>query len=396
MNRKKRRNCLKAAVLASLLGLTIILNAPLAAAGGLQVDNRWSLEYDMLILVPNKAIATEFERLKELHDGEGIKTRVRTLQNPNDRTADSVRNIIKNAYTNSHITYVLIAGNQYLFPSEYMWSGMEFIVSDQYFACLDDPFYNDFTAEVYVGRALVSNGADAERFVSKTHAYYHDGDWDHLKNVLMVGEQVDFVYGGNWMNALTWEIPGKYDITTLYECQGDWTGDELVNMLNTPHGYHIINHMGHAQPYKAMKLVHPDRNAGSDEAYLNELTNSHSSKNDLFFVYSQSCFAGAFDQPDNWAEYITAKDRDGAFAVVANAGTGYYIEGNVDESPSQMFQAAFMREALYNGRTLGEANQISKTSAYFQAQLYGHHQMNKIEHCYFQTNLLGDPAIKLH
>ncbi len=396
MDIKKKRYCLKSTLLASLALLLLLLSAPPAAAGGLQVDNRWSLEYDMLILVPNKAIQAEFDRLRELHESEGIKTRIRVLQNPADRTADRVRQIIQNAYNYSDITYVLIAGNHYLFPSHEMWSGMEFIVSDQYFACLDDPFHTDLDAEVFVGRAPVSNGADAERFVSKTHAYYHDGDWNHIKNVLMVGEQVDFVYGGNWMNALVWEIPGKYDITKLYESQTNWTGDNLVNMLNTPHGYHVINHMGHGQPFEAMKLVHPDRNAGSDEAYLDELTNSHNSKNDLFFIYTQACFPGAFDQPDCWAEYITVKDRDGAFAVVANAGQGYYIQDNIDESPSQMYQAAFMREAMMNGERLGAANQISKSSAYFQAQLFGHHQMDKIKHCYYQTNLFGDPAIRLH
>jgi hypothetical protein len=395
MNAKKKRFCLKAASLTCLLGLVIILNAPPAAAGGLQVDSGFSLEYDMLILVPNIAIGKQFDRLRVLHESEGIKTRLRVLQNPAQREAPYVRGIIQNAYANSHITYVLIAGNHYLFPSYYVSSSLETIVSDQYFACLDEPFNTDFEAEVYVGRAPVANGADAERFVSKTHAYYHDGDQGHIEKVLLVGEQVDFVWGGNWMEQLRWEIPGRYDIHRLYESQGSWTGDDLVSLLNTPPGYHIINHMGHGDVYQAMKLV-AGGNVDPDEAPISDLTNSHSGKNDLFFVYTQSCHPGAFEFTGCWAEFITVKDRDGAFAVVANSGIGYYIQDNIDDSPSQMFQAAFMREALMNGETLGAANQISKTSAHFQAQLFGHPQMDKIRHCYYQTNLFGDPAIRLH
>lgn len=70
--------------------------------------------YDLLILTTD-ALNTGFEPLKEAHDASGTATVIKTLTDVGASDLDSVRNYIKDAYTNWGINYVLIGGDDGVF-----------------------------------------------------------------------------------------------------------------------------------------------------------------------------------------------------------------------------------------------------------------------------------------
>jgi hypothetical protein len=78
---------------------------------------------------------------------------------------------------------------------------------------------------------------------------------------------------------------------TLYEHQAPWDTSDLVAYFNS-NTMNVVNHMGHANESYVMKM-------GQSDAV--GLTNTNP-----FFVYSQGCYAGAFDIADSMAEQFTS------------------------------------------------------------------------------------------
>jgi hypothetical protein len=114
-----------------------------------------------------------------------------------------------------------------------------------------------------------------------------------------------------------------------------------------------------------------------------------------FFVYSQGCYSGSFDNRtttagsytdyDCIAEHFVA-EANGAFAVIMNSRYGWGNRYTTD-GPSQHFDREFF-DAYFDEdmKNLGMINQDSKedSAGYVSADPYG-------RWCCYQTNLFGDP-----
>ena len=118
----------------------------------------------------------------------------------------------------------------------------------------------------------------------------------------------------------------------------------------------------------------------------------------LFFIYSQTCLAGSFDnwvpgdyyyEWDSFAETFTVEIPHGAFAVILNSryGLGRY---DSTDSPGQRYHLAFI-DALFNKdiRELAKANQDSKEVNIWRVN------ENGMRWIHYQTNLLGDPQVAI-
>jgi hypothetical protein len=110
-----------------------------------------------------------------------------------------------------------------------------------------------------------------------------------------------------------------------------------------------------------------------------------------FFVYSQTCLAGAFDSNDCFAEHLTVKSDHAAVAAIMNSRYGW---GEVDstDGASQRFDRQFW-DAIYNESiyTYGEANQDSKSDNINMINAYE----GSIRWCYYTINLFGDPSLAI-
>jgi hypothetical protein len=378
-----------------------------------------SNKYDLLIITTNE-FKDHFIPLKNVHDSEGISTEIVAIEDifvfPNYLTPENIRNYIKQEYSEKGIEYVLIGGDHDVIPSKLLWveawSGGEQTImpSDIYYACLDGTYnYDnddlwgepkdgengknvDLIAEVYVGRAPVGSIEEVDNFVNKTilqiNSNYNSG------TALFVGEYLwsnPDTWGCDYMDELidqcknhmytTNGIPSDiYTIEKLYDRdhpEHNWPVTDLINMINK--GVKMINHLGHSYYGYNMKMTNED---------MLSLTND-----EPFFIYSQGCMAGGFDDPDGYdciGEYFTVKTDKAAFAVIMCARYGWGVVGSTDGA-NQRFHRQFV-DAIFgeNITQIGKANQDSKED-----------NINKISKscmrwCYYEINLLGDPTLELY
>jgi len=374
--------------------------------------------YDFLIITTN-TLKSGFEPLKAAHDAMGVLTVIKTLTDIGGSDLESIRNYIRDAYTDWGVSYVLIGGDAPIIPAPMLWvSGMDenttyyedTMPSDIYYACLDGPYnYDgdgnwgephdgtnggdvDLIAEVYVGRACVDSTADVNSFVTKTVAYINKNPDDgYLRKVCLAGEYLgDYgiaSYGGNYLNQLvngstddgytTVGIPGsEYIINKLYDSPGyDWPPSAIISIINN--GVHVINHLGHANEVYNMKL---------DTSDVDALTNP---SNRTCFIYSQGCIAGAFDYNDCIAEHFTIKTTHAAFAGIWNARYGFFWSYSTDGDSQRLHRQFWDAVFGENIPEIGRANHDSKED---NLPIIGR---SCIRWCYYETNLFGDPALKI-
>ena len=397
-----------------------------------KVDNPWmSLRYHQectpsptpfesydLLIITTDTLQSGFIPLKDAHDATGVSTVIKTLTDIGSSSLESIRNYIRDAYTNWGVNYVLLGGDTDVVPAPILWvEGMDENVthyettmpSDLYYACLDGPYnYDgdskwgepndgecggdvDLVAEVYVGRACIGSSAEVNNFVTKTVAYINKDLADnYLKKVCFAGEYLGNYgiasYGGAYLDQLingssddgytTVGIPAEeHVINKLYDAPGyDWPKSAIISVINN--GVHIINHLGHASYTYNLKMGNSDVTA---------LTNP---SNRTCFIYSQGCMAGGFDNGDCIAEYFTVKNTHGAFAGIWNARYGWFWSYSTD-GDSQRFHRQFW-DAVFgeNIKEIGRANHDSKED---NIPIIGR---SCIRWVYYETNLFGDPALR--
>jgi len=376
-------------------------------------------QYDLLIIT-NQTLKESFLPLQQIHNQQGLETVILTTDEIGSIWPEDIRNTIRTYYQDHGIDYVLLAGDHNLVPSAMLYvSGYDEdtyplstrMPSDLYYACLDGPYnYDndtkwgeptdgedggdvDLLAEVFVGRAPAGTVQEAENFVQKTIAHLtRDLSDEHEYSVLFAGEYLGNYgvasYGGNYLDQFydvcsedgytTQGIPTElYQIDELYERDTSWDSPDMISALSQ--GYHLVNHLGHANYYYNLKLYYTQ---------VGQISNTKPT-----FIYSQGCMAGGFDDPEGYdciAEYFTAKNSKGAFAVIMNARYGFFWAYRTD-GDSQRYQREFWDAIYSEGLTsLGEANHDSKHDNLALIQ------RSCMRWVYYQTNLFGDPSCKLY
>jgi len=374
--------------------------------------------YDLLIITTD-ALKAGFEPLKQAHDATGVATVIKTLTDIGGSDLESIRDYIRDAYTDWGVEYVLLGGDTDVVAAPILWvSGMDenttyyedTMPADLYYACLDGPYnYDndgywgephdgtdggdvDLVAEVYVGRACVGSTAEVNNFVTKTVAYINrDINDPYLKKMNFAAEYLgDYgiaSYGSSYMEQLVngstadgYTTVGissdDYVISKLYDSPSySWPASAIISVINN--GIHVINHLGHANEVYDLKL---------DTYDVDGLTNP---SNRTCFIYSQGCIAGAFDYGDCIAEHFTVKTTHAAFAVIMNARYGFFWSYSTD-GDSQRLHRQFW-DAVF-GEMMPEIGRANHDSKEDNLPIIGR---SCIRWCYYETNLFGDPALTI-
>lgn len=351
-----------------------------------------------------------------------------SIEKFNDKQA-RIRNFIRFAYSEWETNYVLLGGdadvatvNDNIIPLRGLFaneSGLPLttsaveeqddIPSDIYYTCLDGNFnYDcdehfgespdrndvifvdeaDLYAEVWVGRCCADSAEEVSNFVMKTLLYAQTVDNLYLSKIMFAGEdlgsQFYYQYGGDYKDMIEYLVPLSFNISKLYDNSDfTWWPEDLIQELYRVEPQ-IINHDGHGYPDYMLKM-------GSDSFY--ELINEKP-----FFIYSHSCLTGSFDnyypggrygEDDCIAEILTCEIPYGAYACILNARYGLGSE-NSPTSPSGSYDESFYK-ALFieNIRELGGANHFSKEDNVWRINENGYRW------CYYQTNLFGDPQLRI-
>ena len=378
-------------------------------------------QYDLMIITTSE-LKNGFQSLKDYHDNRGISTIIVTLDEiGSDCSSEDIRSYVRDAYNEMGVDYLLLGGDADVVPTRGLWvrgidEGEEIyggIPSDLYYGCLDGPFnYNnndkwgeptdgaggkdvDLLAEVYVGRACVDDLTEVNNFVSKTIKYLESGFEDYIENYLLVGEFLGNYgkssYGGNYMDQLVESCdldgyytkgisPRDFEIKKLYDrdCGTvQWANSDVIEHIMN--GVHIINHDGHSHYRYNMRLFNSD---------VERIHNT-----EVYFIYSQGCMAGGFDDPlgyDCIAEYHTVKTPYAAFAAIMNARYGIFYADSTD-GDSQRYHREFWDAVFGEGKhVISQANQDSKEDNLYLIS------RTMMRWCYFELNLFGDPTISFY
>jgi|GEM_PF-1810194 Fibronectin type 3 domain-containing protein len=203
------------------------------------------------------------------------------------------------------------------------------------------------------------------------------------------GDYKDEIKNGSTTEFTTTGFPTSYKVSTLYDrdyAGNAWPKSEVIDNVLNP-GPNLINHMGHANNTYLLKMENAD---------VDTLKNTSP-----FFLYSQGCYAGAFDNcnpdetynnQDSIGEHFVCS-TNGAFAAIVNSRYGWYTK-NDTRAPSQYFDRQFW-DAVFgqNIHSLGQALSYSKEMNI--SYLTNSNYADNMRYCYYEINLLGDPETKL-
>ena len=372
--------------------------------------------YDLLIITTDD-LKTGFQTLVDYHNNNGVNTIVKTMSDLQGNSPLDVKNFIIDSYNQYGIEYVLLGSDEPDIPVHYSEAYNpalrqdELIPSDQWYCLFDD----DLMPEINIGRACVDNLDEVDNFVTKTINYASNTDVEEYDSCLMVGQKLlPLTYGGNYMDELINEcdnndeyidptegIPEtRYHMVKLYERYYEWDKTELLGLINND-DFYLINHLGHGHFYHIMKLEEPFTRTQSGELVeSNDITNLVRN-NRPFFLYSQACYAGSFDntdykgnryEEDCIGEYLTVKTDYGAFAAIMNSryGLGTLL---LTLGPNQFFHREFWDSVFDDDiYSIGQANQQSKIK-----------NLNRIisipelslDYSYWEITLFGDPTVEI-
>jgi len=369
-----------------------------------------------LLIITTDALKSGFQTLVDYHNNNGVNTIIKTMSDINGNTASDVKDFIIGAYNEYGIEYVLLGSDEPNIPVHYSEAynpalrQNELIPSDQWYCLFDD----DLMPEIHIGRACVDNLDEVNYFVTKTIDYLSDTNIEDYDSCLMVGQKLmPLTYGGNYMDELindcdnndeyispTIGIPEtRYHIEKLYERYYEWDKNELLDLINS--NFHLINHLGHGHFYHIMKLDEPYKRQNNGDFVENHDVLNLVRNTKPFFLYSQACYSGSFDNMDDQGnkyeedcigEYLTVKTENGAFAAIMNSryGLGALL---LTLGPNQFFHREFWDSVFDdNIYSIGKANTLSKIKNLNRIE--GYPELS-LDYSYWELNLFGDPTVEI-
>lgn len=398
-----------------------------------------SESYDYVIIT-NDILAPSFQSLADYKNDSGIKTVVVKVEDiisdPDYDGIDNqtrIRNFIRDAYTNWSIDYVLLGGDDEIIPHRgchgyvVSLSGPEEdfdIPTDMYYAGLDGNWDNDgdgiygekdstaggngtngeesdLWAEVYVGRAPVNTATETQSFVDKVIFFEAN---PRPKHVTLHGEKdskgnkIDDVKdGGDGTLAapgVESYIPSVYNITHLYESEGDaitkaiWEAEIANDTLFVNHGGHGLTNSYEIKGAGPISYTKSDAVAVTNDYYPIHL--------------SIACYSGSFDGRKPDGSYVSGRDciaegyinnpygNGGVVACILNSRYGWFTTGDVTAYSGQLdnefYNQLFNHNMIHIGRTLQEAKEVYAPTALTH---------NTYRWVLYEWNLLGDPTLQI-
>ncbi len=363
--------------------------------------------FDYLIITAD-SLKPYFDKLKRWKLKKGLNTKIRTIEwiNANYSGRDiqeRIRNYIKEVVKDSGVTWVLLGGDTDIIPdrkafampcSAFYHPREDSLPADLYYADIDGSWDEDndgifgeledsidLYPDVFIGRAPVRTGEEAETFVNKLITYETCPDTTYQKDFLFLGEilwnnpYTDGGIGKDRIDSL-W-IPDGYNITKLYQSRGNENPTSVIREIEKGKG--LINHDGHGW-INIMSV---------GEGYLrNEDMLSLRNSSKYGVIFSIGCWTGAFDY-DCIGEAFVRNPNGGGVGYIGNSSYGWGSPGNPGFGYSDVFDERFYKEIFEESRRhIGEALAFTKASFIpfsYQKNVYRWHQ--------YQLNLLGDPEM---
>lgn len=379
---------------------------PEALATYHDADAQRRVTLDYLVVGP-AAWASTVDPLIQHHEAQGLRCRYEALEELRDRCRQGddpsrIRQRVTGVYREEGLRYLLLLGGEPVLMDRRVyarpWPGADEanMPADLYFAALepeqggydangnqrfgewdDGPGGDDvdLAAEIAIGRLPVRSIEALEQAVRKIirhqRSLAHAGPPRVLGLSEHLGFQGDLRHADPLVKAWTELLTGSrpVDFTLLSDAEGDWNRPQLETLLAA--GVDAVMHAGHGTYRSVMKINRETADSWSDHP--------------PYFLYTQACFAGAFDRHRSFAELMIGS-ASGPSAILAGARESWQTKDAVD-SAAQRFSMAFWEAAARSPHArLGDLLNAARHDARWDPQADG------IRWTLMHMNLLGDPA----
>ena len=334
-----------------------------------------------------------FLPLIDSKDRRGLSVMIESVETIEETTVgrdipEKIRNFIIDKHTNNGLVWVLLGGDTNIVPTRLVTGELEGggIPCDMYYSDLTrdwdadaDGIFGelednlDLYPDVFVGRAPAENEEEAGVFVNKVLTYESNAPL-YAKKALFLGTYDFDDAGGRTKDFIAHAyMPQEFDITKYYERDIDGYRKQTIAAINQ--GYHLINHIDHADVGKLR--------TGSnfiDISDIDGLTN----KSTPSIIWSCGCLPAAIDH-DCIAEHWITNPSGGGVAFVGNSRYGLNPESDKMLDP-EFYKSLFIEGFIHVGQTLADSK-----IAFIGLAKSG----EAMRYAMFELNLLGDPEMTI-
>jgi beta propeller repeat protein len=340
-----------------------------------------------------------FQRLIDSKKAQGFSVEldsVKTIQDtmPGRDLPEQIRNFIKKKFTENGVLWVLLGGDKNIVPVRMVVADGERLPCDMYYADLDgdwDANGNskfgeiddnlDLYPDVFVGRAPVETEAEVLTFINKLFTY-QTNIAGYSGKALFLGHKEFNDVGSRIGDLIEQEyLPKEFGIVTKYY-ERDFVryADLAIKSINE--GYHLINHIGHADNRRlrcAVTTSQADDQITMED--IDRLTNAQAPS----ILYSIGCWTVAVDYDCIAGHWIT-NPNGGGVAFIGNSRSGWYPQSE------EYLNLAFYDSLFWKGITaIGQTLADSKIAFIPEARSGD----NRMRYCLLELSLLGDPAMNI-
>ena len=338
------------------------------------------------VIITSSSYASSFQPLADWHTQKGVKDTVITTSwiylNYTGADTQKIRNFIIDAHSTWGTTYFLLGGENETVPFAYRYYYSESAASDQYYTDYDD----DWSHEVFVGRATVGNTTQINTFVNKVLKYEKDPPrTDYVLDALLIGMDLDPSTHAEYLKeSIDSYIPFYFNVTKVYDSHTGNHRTAVINALNA--GQNLVNHADHAY-ITVMGTGDYWHNWDIYNSDVDALTNN----DQMSVVVSLGCHPNHMDANDCIAEhFVIYNPYQAGVAFTGNTRSGWAYVGNPSALSGKLDKewwiGLFNRNKYNLGQTLVDSKHYFSTS---------NPDMYLKRHCEWTFNLLGEPEMPI-
>ena len=337
------------------------------------------------VIITSSGLSSYFDPLVQWHTKNGLKDTVVTTDwiyanysGPGDTT--KIRQFIMDANANWGTMYFLLGGENNIVPfAQRFYYVQSDVPSDQYYSDFDD----DWTHEVFVGRASVDDQTQITTFIDKVLKYEKDPPLiNYPVDVLLVGMDLDTITsdGEQLMEGIE-EYVTDFNIHKVYDSHAGNHKDSVLAYLSA--GQNLVAHADHSN-YTVMGVGYVNHGWTINNTNVDNLTNN----NETCIVTSIGCEPNGFDYNDCISEhFVIYNPNQAGVAFIGNTRHGWGMSGYPGSLSGELvgwWWDGVFAEGLDN---------IGKAFNYSKHKFWGSHDVYK--HCEWTFNLLGEPAMTI-
>ncbi len=335
------------------------------------------------VVITSSSYASYFQPLVDWHTQKGLKDTVITTtwiySNYSGSNKEKIRNFVIDANSGWGTLYFLLGGENGTVPFDYKTYYQESTPSDQYYSDFND----NWTHDVFVGRATVESSTQANTFVDKVLKYEKDPPrTSYPRDALLIGMDLEPSTHCEYLKeAISNSIPFNFNLTRVYDSHGTNHRTAAINALNA--GQNLVNHADHAY----ITVIGTGDYWHGWGIYNNDV-DALTNNGQLSVVVSLGCDPNRMDANDCISEhFVIYNPNQAGVSFTGNTRSGWAYVGNPYALSGKLdwewWKGLFDRNKHDLGQVLIDSKHNSPNSSDIE------------RHCEWTFNLLGEPAMPI-